>query len=123
MLDGGVLDVMENTLAGIRGKTAAKSNYEGANLFVKKVEQAVNQTKATVKENKSNNLFNVSSELLQKNAALNKKYEVSGDAVTKSILEDWTAIVELRKNVRTDSVAIDNEAKKIEERFRQLAGL
>lgn len=110
-------------VGGVDSMASVKKNYDSANTYVKKVEQSVNETKASVRENKSNSLFNISSDLKEKNTVLDKKYKVSGDAATKGILEDWTAIIELRKTVRTDNVAIDNEAKKIEEEFRRLSGL
>ena len=112
-----------NAFGGNEYMPSVKDNYQSANTYVKSVEQAVNRTKSVVKDNKSDGLFTVSPSLLKKNNAINQKYEVSGDAATKNVLEDWTAIVEMRNEIRTDSVAIDNEAKIIEERFRQIASL
>lgn len=116
-----------SSIAGFSGgyeyMTSAENNHKSANAYVKDMEQSVNRTKSAVKENTSDSLFAVSQNLLEMKDVINQKYRVSGDASKENILEDWTAIIEMRKEIRMESVAIDNEAKKIEERFRQMAGL
>ena len=82
----------------IENMPSVKNNYDSANAFVKSVEQAVKKTSSTVIDNKSDSLFNVSSGLLQKNTTISKRYEVSGDAAIKKILEDGAHVKYVEKH-------------------------